>query len=465
MGIASCRFFFSTMEEFYDVIVIGGGPIGLAAAYYSAKKNKKVLVLEQFNFGNDHGSSAGFSRQFRICYSERHLSDLAVKASKKWDELMDELKDYTLMERTGTLWFGDPNPGSSGSSGEGNIDQAIVNLKSLNQEYTEITTKEELHEKFPFVSAAVESIENPKALFVPDGGTVNVPGLVRRLHHAISKHSGCKLMKSIRVTSIDYSSPDKICVHTNDQEVFYGLRVILTPGTYVNHLLSALKPAYDKLINLDIFLWASTYFKLAESGHPHPTTWPTWYFFGNRKNSKEPIDENLYYGFPIEHPTPTYARVAPAFISGKTFYFHLYPGHVNDRPLDRQALDFTSSFVQSFMPGLDPTSIDDMETTCVAGFARKVNDEKDRSGGIVLDFVPCTSNRIVLATGGWCMKYVPVMGIILSEMALEGAPSSEYAADVRFMNIHRGILVDKKDACSKALPEEQRGKMCRELWH
>jgi glycine/D-amino acid oxidase-like deaminating enzyme len=32
----------------YDVIVIGGGPIGLSTAYHLSKRNTRTLVLEQF---------------------------------------------------------------------------------------------------------------------------------------------------------------------------------------------------------------------------------------------------------------------------------------------------------------------------------------------------------------------------------------------------------------------------------
>ena len=41
----------------YDIIVIGGGPMGLASAYNCAKAGKSVLVLERFNFFNQSGSS------------------------------------------------------------------------------------------------------------------------------------------------------------------------------------------------------------------------------------------------------------------------------------------------------------------------------------------------------------------------------------------------------------------------
>jgi glycine/D-amino acid oxidase-like deaminating enzyme len=428
----------------YNVIVVGGGPIGLAAAYYCAKEGKRVLVLEQFTFGNALGSSAGYSRQFRICYAEDNLCGLAIKASTEWDELMLELNDFTLMERTGTLWFGESKPAGSSSSGEGSIKDAIVSLNNHGYDkYTHIEDYQTLLEKFPFVAKAAENIPNPEALYVPDGGTVNVPGLVRRLQEAISKHTGCKLLHSLPVASIDHSCGEEIKVITEDGQVFTTEKVILTPGTYVNYALAALKPAYNKLINLQIFLWASTYFKIARSGHPSPTAWPTWYFFGKSKSKVPPIDHNLYYGFPVEHPTPSSVRVSPAFESDdRYFYSNLFPPKIKERPLDRNALQFTSEFVSNFMEDLDPTPLEDLESTCVAGFA-VIPDETvtDNSGGIVLDFVT-DEKRIALCTGGWCMKYVPVMGQILSQMVLNGAASMEYAADIQPMNINRGVLID-----------------------
>lgn len=74
------------MLELYDVIVVGGGPVGLSAAYQCAVKEKKrVLVIDQYEFGNAYGSSTGFGRQFWICYSELYLCKLAIESSRLWD--------------------------------------------------------------------------------------------------------------------------------------------------------------------------------------------------------------------------------------------------------------------------------------------------------------------------------------------------------------------------------------------
>lgn len=52
-------------NEVFDVIVVGGGPVGLAATYEVAKTGARVIVLEQNNFFNQAGSSNDLARMFR----------------------------------------------------------------------------------------------------------------------------------------------------------------------------------------------------------------------------------------------------------------------------------------------------------------------------------------------------------------------------------------------------------------
>ena len=54
-----------TNSKVYDVVVIGGGPVGLAAGYEVAKTGASVMILEQNNFFNQAGSSGDLARMFR----------------------------------------------------------------------------------------------------------------------------------------------------------------------------------------------------------------------------------------------------------------------------------------------------------------------------------------------------------------------------------------------------------------
>ena len=118
----------------YDVIVIGGGPIGLSTAYHLSKRNTRTLVLEQFTFFNQLGSSAGVSRQFRIPYPEEYMVKLVKQSIPFWDELQS-LTPTPLRDKVGTLWFGDPAVHST----EGNIGEAEKSLTAAGVTYQQLS--------------------------------------------------------------------------------------------------------------------------------------------------------------------------------------------------------------------------------------------------------------------------------------------------------------------------------------
>lgn len=61
----------------YDVIIVGGGVIGLGAAYHAAfVDKKKVLVLEQFEFFTQAGASSLINR---VC-QRRHSRGLSRRS-------------------------------------------------------------------------------------------------------------------------------------------------------------------------------------------------------------------------------------------------------------------------------------------------------------------------------------------------------------------------------------------------
>ncbi|XP_028417249.1 putative bifunctional amine oxidase DDB_G0291301 [Dendronephthya gigantea] len=468
------------MEELYDVIIVGGGPMGLAAAYEcSVKEGKKVLLLEQFNnFANVHGSSPGYSRQYRIAYSEMNLCDLALKTYDMWMKLQKEMNDESLLQVTGCLWFGD----STVESGEGNIDQAIKNLKKLGQEegkdYIVLEGKEEVMNdpRFTFVSSAVADIENAKALFTGKGGTVNVPSVVQRYVEKLTASTKATLKLNARVIKIDHSLEDSVKVTAlvdGNEKTYKGTKIILTPGAYVNEALDALSPCFNQRINLIIYLWCSTYYtkKRKSASNTDPAQWPIWYFFGPKPKddgSDAPKDYNDYYGFPSEPGSQEYLRVAPAYTSREEFDFLFFPPDVNQRPVDVDALKFTTDFVEKSMPDLTPSSNADKETTCIAGFAQLNNDVSgpDQGAGFVLDFLP-KSKRIVVFTGGWAMKFVPMIGKILADLAIRG--KTEYQDLIDPMNINRGILVDVSECQGKSLmvskmPVTHKWETFRKIW-
>ena len=170
--------------------------------------------------------------------------------------------------------------------------------------------------------------------------------------------------------------------------------VILKPGSYVNDILSAVTPTFSERINLTIYLWSSTYFNRSPStlSDSMNTEMAHLVLLGQPKEN----ELNLYYSFPSEKKRPHYARVGSAFTSSERFDFKFDPPDVSDRPLNQDALSFTSGFVKKSMPSLSSKLLPEEHSTCTAGFAES-SDTDDDGVGFVLDFLPeAHSNNLIV---------------------------------------------------------------------
>ena len=90
-----------------DVVVVGGGVIGSAAARALARAGERVTLLEARRVGNDQGSSHGPSRVIRLAYDGADYVALARAAYAAWDELAATVGE-TLRVQTGGLDVGVP---------------------------------------------------------------------------------------------------------------------------------------------------------------------------------------------------------------------------------------------------------------------------------------------------------------------------------------------------------------------
>src|SRR5690242_16100608 len=76
------------MSDSPDVIVIGLGGMGAAAAWRLAQRGAKVLGLDQYDVGHDRGSSHGHTRIIRQAYYEHPAYvPLVRRAYEGWHEL------------------------------------------------------------------------------------------------------------------------------------------------------------------------------------------------------------------------------------------------------------------------------------------------------------------------------------------------------------------------------------------
>src|SRR3954453_8449605 len=74
-------------EHIVDITIIGGGPTGLAAAYYGAHRDASVRIVE---------SLEQLGGQVAAVYPEKHIFDVAGYPKVNGQELIDRLTEQAL---------------------------------------------------------------------------------------------------------------------------------------------------------------------------------------------------------------------------------------------------------------------------------------------------------------------------------------------------------------------------------
>ncbi|KAK3985460.1 hypothetical protein QBC44DRAFT_335047 [Cladorrhinum sp. PSN332] len=289
----------STTTTHYDVIVLGGGPVGLAATYEVAKSGKKVLVLEQNNFYNQAGSSPDLVRMFRTMYTELFMAKLAKESMDIWDELEKDAGE-SMRWMSGLLNFGDPEMGEG--TPEGTLLGPIDNLTELGMTFEKLTV-DKIEKRWPFKNLP----SHFEGLYAPDNGVINVPLLLRTLLR-LAKDYDADAKQHTQVKSVQYDTNTNTWnvsgVHHGKTGVAYhASKIIIASGAYVNHIL---KPSFGVQLDLDIWEMTSSYFNT--NAGPRGTIFPSmWFQFAPDVNKRS----RLFYGFPtVPWGPPNMVRIA-----------------------------------------------------------------------------------------------------------------------------------------------------------
>jgi sarcosine oxidase len=200
-----------------DVVVIGGGVMGTAAAWALARRGREVLLLEQFELGHKRGSSHGTSRIFRFSYHDAMYVGMAMEALPLWRELERESGRH-LLTTTGGLDVG------------GMVPTHAEALETLGASY-EVMDGAEAGRRFPFLSIpAVEPV-----LFQPDAGIVDADAAVRAFA-ASAAARGVDVRERTRVNQLRVEGEEAV-IETADGE--FRARVgVVTAGAWARPLLA-----------------------------------------------------------------------------------------------------------------------------------------------------------------------------------------------------------------------------------
>ncbi|GGN04487.1 N-methyltryptophan oxidase [Lentzea pudingi] len=346
----------------YDVVVIGLGGMGSAAAYRLAQRGKRVLGLEKFTPAHARGSSHGGSRITRQAYFEDPAYvPLLLRAHEMWDQIECDSGER-IFHRVGGLIVGGQDSGAITGS------RASVEQFGLTHELLDAS---QLRRRFPALRPADDEI----GLYEPGAGFV-VPETSVWGHLALAARAGAELRFEEPVT---HWEAGKV---TTTRGAYEAGHVVVCPGPWAPELLGGLR------IPFEIERQVQFYFDPHDDFRDHPI------YIWDR------ADGTNFYGFP-EHD----GAVKVAFHHGG----EICTPETIDRTVHAHEVEAIVRATRSPMPGLAGTFR--RATTCM------YTNTADRH------FVIARENDVTVACGfsGHGFKFVPVVGEILADLVIDGA--------------------------------------------
>ncbi|MET7425988.1 N-methyl-L-tryptophan oxidase [Dactylosporangium sp. NPDC005555] len=215
--------------ETYDVIVIGLGGMGSAAAHHLAARGQRVLGLDRFGPAHDQGASHGGSRITRQSYFEDPAYvPLLLRSYELWAALERD-SGRSLTDLCGGLMLGAP-------------DSLTVAGSRLSAEQWglphEILASSEIRRRFPNLRPASHEI----GLYEPQAGYVR-PEETVRANLALAALHGAALHFEEPVSAWT-SSPDGVVVRTAAASYSAG-SLVVCPGPWAPSLLADLGIAFS----------------------------------------------------------------------------------------------------------------------------------------------------------------------------------------------------------------------------
>jgi sarcosine oxidase len=245
----------------YDVIVVGLGGMGSAAAYHLARRGRRVLGLEQFTPAHDRGSSHGRSRVIRQAYFEDPAYvPLVLRAYELWREA-EQASDTELLLITGALMIGAPDSevvaGSLRSAREWNLDHDLLDAADLRR-------------RFPVFAPTADTV----ALYEARAGVVRPESAVAA-HLTLAAEAGADLRFEEPIVGWEADSSGEAVTVTTRRGAERAGRLVLCPGAWAPELLAGL--GVPLMVERQLQFW------FQPSGDPDaflPGRYPVWVWDG-----------------------------------------------------------------------------------------------------------------------------------------------------------------------------------------
>ena len=176
------------MKEPQGIIVVGGGVMGVSAAYWLAAKGKSVTLLDQFDVPNQWAASGDHLRVFRLTYGkDAFYTTMAVKSMALWLEL-NALTGEKLLQQNGVLELATVTHGYE--------EHSYNVLKELRLPVVKLD-KSEIRRQYPMINTRAIKY----GLFHKDGGMLWASKAVQAMA-SLAQRKGVKFRPQTKVVAV-----------------------------------------------------------------------------------------------------------------------------------------------------------------------------------------------------------------------------------------------------------------------
>lgn len=380
-----------------DVVVLGGGAMGSAAAWALARRGVETVLLERFAAGHTRGASHGASRIFRLVYPDVGYIRLAQRALAGWREL-EELTGTSLLTVTGGLEHG----------GDPVLDQVAEAAAEAGVGARWLDPREAA-QRWPGLRF------DTRVLFHPESGRLHADRSVAALQENAAKH-GAEVRHETPVRALTVHGEDDVEIRTDD-DVYLARRVVVAAGAWTEKLLGGVVPLPALRVTQEQPAHFASLLPPAPDGTDAPDggagtgvreAWPSFVHVPDAGSA----DAHAFHG-------GVYGLYTPG--EGVKVGFHGI-GPVVDP--DRR--DFTAEptrlatlreYVRQWLPGADPDSFHPI--SCTYTTTPDAHFVLDRHGPVV----------VAAGFSGHGFKFVPAIGAVLADLAVDGTrPDPRFAS-------------------------------------
>lgn len=361
------------MTNASDLLVIGGGVMGLFTAYHASERFERVVVLERGRVGDPLTASFGRTRSFRNDYLDAGYTRLAHEAFRLWGEFEARTGSEVLV-RCGCMNIAKRAVTPDLESTYAARSHEILDALGLR---TESLDREALGARFPYLDADLGRLDL-------DAGVVDLRAVTATLTRVLGE-------RAVRVVE----GAEPAAIERDGEGVRVGEHVaralVVTAGHGTNEVLARLPGA-----TLQVPL------------------------------AKDRPSEARYFTPPAEERARFTSKEMPVMAYLDTgIYCHpivdgvvdeLKIGYYNppDMPRGATSIDSIASFVEQCMPGLRGATSRDVEDVDQCDYDLVADDD------FVLGPIPGVPNAFVgVGWRGTGYKFAPWVGRVLAELALQ----------------------------------------------